>query len=171
MSYPKRLLGEDEQVVLDLHPHWKVLAGPFLWVLLAIGAASYGAASVGGKNAVTLRWVFFGAAVLVIAFASVRPYLQWATTHYVVTNRRVVIRTGIVARQGRDVPLSRVNDVSFRHTVFERLLGCGTLTVESAGERGQVELSEVPHVEEVQRTVYRLAEAEDRSKPPLADGT
>lgn len=170
MSYPKRLLGEDEHVVLDLHPHWKVLTGPLLWALLAIASASYGAASVSGKHATTLRWVFFGAAVLVVAFASVRPYLKWTTTHYVLTNRRVVIRTGVIARQGRDVPLSRVNDVSFRHTVFERLLGCGTLTVESAGERGQVELTEVPHVEEVQRTVYRLAEAEDRSRPAAPDG-
>lgn len=171
MSYPKRLLADDEAVVLDLHPHWKVLAGPFLWALLAIGGASYGAASVNGKQAGTLRWAFFIAAALVIMFASLLPYLRWVTTHYVITNRRVVIRTGVIARQGRDVPLSRVNDVSFRHTVFERLLGCGTLTVESAGERGQVELSEVPHVEEVQRTVYRLAEAEDRTRPAATDGT
>ena len=41
------------------------------------------------------------------------------------------------------------------------MLGCGTLVVESAGERGQLVLRDVPHVEEVQRDVYRLAEADE----------
>ena len=64
-----------------------------------------------------------------------------------------------MARSGRDMPLARVNDISFSHTVFERILGCGTLVVESAGERGQLVLSDVPHVEAVQRRIYELADA------------
>src|SRR5674536_110971 len=79
----------------------------------------------------------------------------------VITTSRVVIRTGILARRGRDIPLSRVNDVTFSSTVFERLLHCGTLVVESAGERGQVTLTDIPQVEEVQRELYRLLEADD----------
>ena len=70
-----------------------------------------------------------------------------------------MIRQGVFARSGRDVPLTRVNDVSFHHSLIDRLLGCGTLTIESAGEHGQVELPEVPRVEQVQREVYRLVEA------------
>ncbi len=89
------------------------------------------------------------------------PLLRWRTTHFVVTNERVVMRSGILARQGRDVPLARVNDVSFQHSFFERLLGCGTLVVESAGERGQVELGDIPHVERVQRMVYDLVDKAD----------
>jgi membrane protein YdbS with pleckstrin-like domain len=68
------------------------------------------------------------------------------------------MRSGILAREGRDVPLSRVNDVSFQHTLLERILRCGTLIVESAGERGQVTLTDVPRVERVQRTVYDLVD-------------
>ena len=64
----------------------------------------------------------------------------------------------MLARQGRDVPLSRINDITFSHSLFERILGCGTLVVESAGERGQVVLTEVPNVEQVQRTLYDLVE-------------
>jgi uncharacterized membrane protein YdbT with pleckstrin-like domain len=68
------------------------------------------------------------------------------------------MRTGVFSRQGRDIPLNRVNDVSFQHNFFERLLGCGTLTIESAGERGQVVLSEIPHVEKIQSQLYDLVE-------------
>jgi hypothetical protein len=60
------------------------------------------------------------------------------------------------------VPLARVNDVSFQHTLGERLFGSGTLTVESAGERGQVVLADVPRVESVQRRLYRLVEDENQ---------
>ena len=49
--------------------------------------------------------------------------------------------------------------MSFSHNVFERLLRCGTLTVESAGERGQLVLRDVPKVESVQRELYRLVDA------------
>jgi uncharacterized membrane protein YdbT with pleckstrin-like domain len=78
------------------------------------------------------------------------------------TTRRVIMRTGVVARNGRDVPLSRVNDVSFSHTMVERLFGSGTLVIESAGDRGQVVLGDVPHVESVQRELYGLVEEENQ---------
>jgi uncharacterized membrane protein YdbT with pleckstrin-like domain len=77
-----------------------------------------------------------------------------------VTNRRVLVRNGVLSRTGRDVPLTRVNDVSFARTLVERMFGSGTLTIESAGERGQVVLKDVPQVEAVQRDIYRLVEDE-----------
>ena len=66
----------------------------------------------------------------------------------------------VLSRHGRDVPLTRVNDVSFQRSFVERLFGSGTLIVESAGERGQVVLKDVPDVEGVQRDIYRLVEDE-----------
>ncbi len=80
-----------------------------------------------------------------------------------ITSHRVLVRRGILSRSGRDVPLTRINDVSFEHSFFERLLGCGTLVIESAGERGQVSLEDVPRVERVQGELYQLIEnATDR---------
>ena len=76
-------------------------------------------------------------------------------------SRTVLVRSGIVARTGRDVPLSRINDITFSHSILERFLGCGTLVVESAGERGQVTLTDVPKVERVQRQLYDLVERTD----------
>jgi uncharacterized membrane protein YdbT with pleckstrin-like domain len=71
------------------------------------------------------------------------------------------MRSGVLGRSGRDVPLYRINDVTFEHSFFERLLGAGSLIVESAGERGQVTLADIPHPEDVQREVYKLMELDD----------
>jgi uncharacterized membrane protein YdbT with pleckstrin-like domain len=127
------------------------------------GVASYVAFILPDDSARTaLRWVIAVAAALILLRFSLWPYLKWQTTHYVLTTRRVVIRQGVFGRSGRDIPLTRVNDVSFRHSLFERVLRCGTLTIESAGEHGQVVLPEVPQVEAVQREVYKRVEAEVR---------
>ena len=165
MAFPRRLLGDDEDVVLDLHPHWKRLTIPALLVPVVVGVASYVEFLLpSGKARTSVRWAVVAAAALLLLRFSVWPWLRWQTTHYVVTTQRVVIRRGVLGRSGRDIPLSRVNDVSFRHSLVERLLGCGTLTIESAGEQGQVVLPEVPSVELVQREVYRRVESEMRRR-------
>ena len=155
MAYPAKLLSEGEDVVLDMHPHWKRLVLPVLSLLVVLAAAGYLLAVVDDSRLQVA--VAVAAVVLLVVFAVV-PFLRWRTTLFVVTTRRVVVRTGVLARQGRDVPLSRINDITFSHSLFERILGCGTLVVESAGERGQVVLTEVPRVEQVQRTLYDLVE-------------
>jgi membrane protein YdbS with pleckstrin-like domain len=70
------------------------------------------------------------------------------------------LRDGIIARNGRDIPLSRITDVSFRKGPLDRLLGCGTLIVESAGEHGELVLTAIPDVERVQATLFQLVEDE-----------
>lgn len=162
MGYPRRLLTQDERAVLELHPHWKALVGPVAVLLVVVPLAAFGVARVpvGGTQLALRLGIVVLAAVLVLAL-SVLPFIRWATTHYVVTDRRLITRKGVIARSGRDMPLARINDISFSHTVVERMLGCGTLVVESAGERGQLVLTNVPHVEAVQRRIYELAEERD----------
>ena len=155
MAYPAKLLSEGEDVVLDMHPHWKRLVLPLLSLVVVLALAGYLLAVVDDGR---LQVVIAVAAVVLLVAVTVVPFLRWRTTLFVVTTRRVVVRTGVLARQGRDVPLSRINDITFSHSLFERILGCGTLVVESAGERGQVVLTEVPNVEQVQRTLYDLVE-------------
>lgn len=162
MAYPKSLLSPGEEVILDLHPHWKRIALPVLLVPVIIGLAAFAAAEMPDNSAqAPVRWAILAVAVALLFWFSLRPYLTWQFTHYVFTNRRIVHREGVIARSGRDVPLNRVNDVSFQHGVIDRLFGCGTLIVESAGERGQVAFNEVPRVEKVQRRLYELVQDEE----------
>lgn len=171
MAYPTKLLAEDEHLVMDLHPHWKALISPVVVLVLVLGVGSFVAAALPAG-----RWQGWGrlavlvVGLLLIGFWAVWPFLKWLTTHFVITDRRVLMRSGVLARTGRDVPLSRINDITFSHTVLERMLGAGTLVVESAGERGQVTLNDVPHVEKVQRELYDLVEKTDARllRPRLA---
>jgi uncharacterized membrane protein YdbT with pleckstrin-like domain len=161
MPFPDRILDADEEVVLDLRPHWRRVVLPVVLVPLVVGLASYlwFVAPHGGTRR-PIRTAVLVVALVALLWWSVRPWLRWLTTRYVLTTRRVVMRVGVVARNGRDVPLTRVNDVSFSHTLVERIFGSGTLVIESAGDRGQVVLTDVPHVEAVQRELYGLVEDE-----------
>jgi uncharacterized membrane protein YdbT with pleckstrin-like domain len=166
VGIPKKLLGEDEHVEMAMRPHWKEMVWPAVILLVVSPVASFAAASLPDNDAQPwLRLTVAVVAVLVVLRWVVWPFLEWVTTSYVVTDRRLITRFGVIARTGRDMPLSRVNDVTFEHSsILERVLGCGTLVVESAGERGQLVLRDVPRVEEVQRDVYRLAEADEERR-------
>ena len=152
-------LSDGEEVVFDLHPHWGRLFVPVLVLLVACLLAGFGVALIpkGGGQQIE-RWILIGIAAVVVIWLTILPYLRWLTTKYVLTTDRLVIRSGILARHGRDIPLNRINDVSFSETVLERMLRSGTLVVESAGDNGQISLTDVPRVEHVQREVYRMVD-------------
>jgi uncharacterized membrane protein YdbT with pleckstrin-like domain len=161
MGYPARLLGDGEEIEFALRPHGKALVRPVLVLLLTCAGAAFviGVAPDDFRTPLVVG-VLLVAAVVLLRWA-VAPWLVWLTTNYILTNRRLIMREGVVKREGRDMPLARVNDVSFAHgSLLERMLGCGTLVVESAGEHGQVVLNDLPHVEDVQRELYRLVEEE-----------
>ncbi|HEY7146759.1 MAG TPA: PH domain-containing protein [Streptosporangiaceae bacterium] len=154
-------LSEGERLVLRLHPHWKTLVRP-VFVLAVLVAAVLAALILlpAGGNMAIVRLVI-GAVGLVLAVVwFVIPLLRWRTTSYELTNRRLRLRQGILSRSGRDFPLIRISDVSFSHDLIDRLLRCGKLIVESAGEHGQLVLTEIPQVEKVQATLFQLVEDE-----------
>jgi uncharacterized membrane protein YdbT with pleckstrin-like domain len=161
MAFPESILDDGEEVVRSLRPQWRRVALPVALLPIVVGVASYGWFALPSDSARKwLRWIILAAAVIILLWWALRPFLNWLTTRYVVTNRRVLMRNGVMSRTGRDVPLTRVNDVSFSRSIVERMFGSGTLTIESAGDRGQVILKDVPDVEAVQRDIYRLVEDE-----------
>ncbi len=162
MGFPQSVLSDDESVVMHLHPHGKALIAPVVWLVIAVAATAV-AWLVIGAGYPFLQIAVTAVMVLVLIVFTIRPWLVWQTTHYVFTTERVLMRTGVLSRNGRDIPLSRINDVSFSHGLVERMLGCGTLTIESAGERGQVVLKDLPRVERTQSRLYELVE-QDRDR-------
>jgi uncharacterized membrane protein YdbT with pleckstrin-like domain len=169
VGFPESVLTTDERVVLHLHPHWKALIRPVFVVLVAIAAVVVAAIFLPTAGWSTPALYVIGAlALIAVAWLAFWPWLTWKTTHYVFTNERVIVREGVFSRDGRDIPMGRVNDVSFSHNLIERMLGCGTLTIESAGERGQVVLTDIPRVEKTQSVLYELVE-EDRAKHSFGD--
>jgi len=156
-------LTEDEHLVLRLHPHWKTLIGPLLVAVIVVAAALIAEVLIPSNSAAAVeRLVVAAVAILAVMLWLIVPVLRWRTTTYELTTRRMRVRSGIVTRHGRDIPLARINDVSFEKGLLDRLLGSGRLVVESAGEHGQILLNDIPRVEFTQATLFRLVEEEQR---------
>src|SRR6266851_10024576 len=162
MVHDPSLTG-DERLVLQLHPHWKTLIRPLLVTLLVVAVALVLEVVIpSGSGAAVERLVVAAVAILALMLWLMVPVLRWRTTTYELTTRRLKVRDGIVTRHGRDIPLARINDVSFEKGLLDRLLGSGRLVVESAGEHGQIVLTDIPRVEFTQATLFRLVEEEQR---------
>jgi len=159
VPYPDKLLAEDEEIVRHMHPHWLTIFWPVVWFLLIVGAAAFGAAAIPeGGNQDLLRLVVVGVAVLLGLALVVVPLLRWRTTHYVITSHRLLFRQGILARHGRDIGLSRITDVSYRQTLWDRIINSGTLTIESAGESGATVLKAIADSDGVQQLLNHMIE-------------
>ena len=149
--------------MLRLHPHWKTLIGPLSVAVLVVVAVLIAEVLIpSGSVSTVIRLVLAAVAILALMLWLIVPVLRWRTTTYELTTRRMRVRSGIVTRHGRDIPLARINDVSFEKGLLDRLLGSGRLVVESAGEHGQILLTDIPRVEFTQATLFRLVEEEQR---------
>jgi len=161
MAYPKNLIQQGETVALDLRPHWwyfsrNILTGiPLLVVVILLF-------SWGGGG--TFNWVHTGASwivvALLVAWAAwlVLKYFQWTMTYFVVTDRRVIYRTGVLSKKGVEIPLERINNINFHQRVIDRIIGAGDLDIESAGRDGQSHFDFVRHPDGVQHEIYRQME-------------
>jgi uncharacterized membrane protein YdbT with pleckstrin-like domain len=159
MSFPRRLLNDDEEVVLDLHPHWWFLAAPSAALVAALAlsvAVRAGLSPRQHRDAILIPALVL---VVVALLWFVARYARWSTTNFVVTTDRLVYRSGVFAKQGKEIPLERVNDISFHQSLFERMVGSGDVVVESAGERGQEQFFKLPRPSRVQNEIYHQIEA------------
>ncbi|KUI19210.1 hypothetical protein AU193_14380 [Mycobacterium sp. GA-1285] len=158
MGYPDNVLASDEQVVLHRHPHWKRLIGPVAALLFTTAVA----ALLGGyvdntdwdqtaRNAVLI--VIAGIWLVIAGWLTIWPFLNWWTTHFVITDRRVMFRHGVLTRSGIDIPLARINSVEFRHGLLDRVVRTGTLIIESAAH-DPLEFHDIPRVERVHSLLY-----------------
>ncbi len=150
MAYPTKLLNDGEHVVVSTRTHPKALIGPCL-ILLVVVAAALWLGSVSDSGVVTI--VAAVVAVVVALLFVLRPFVDWLTTTYTFTNRRFIKRSGLIAKEGRTIPLNRISGVDFEIGVIDRIFGCGTLIVSDASTNGRVLLDDIPHVEQVQLRV------------------
>jgi uncharacterized membrane protein YdbT with pleckstrin-like domain len=169
LAFPERLLSEDEELIYDLRPHWLTLVVPALItlvVVVAVGAAWVVVPAGDLQQPAQLAVGVIGVLVLLVTVAG--RVLRWSTTHFVLTTERLIFRSGLVAKFGREIPLERINDVTFSQSLFERLVGVGDLLIESAGEHGQSRFSNIRDPEAVQLEIYRQMEANDRRRAGFA---
>jgi uncharacterized membrane protein YdbT with pleckstrin-like domain len=156
MAISPKLLGDGEHVIASTRTHWKALVFPVLALLVTCAVTGFLIAIVPSTSSDAGVWVVLVLALLVIVYATVRPFLVWLTASCTVTNRRLINRSGVFTRRGRDILLQRISDVKYERSVLDRVLGCGTLIISDASEEGRSVLPDVPHVEKLQLVITDL---------------
>ena len=162
MALKDKQLADGEEIVLSIRTHWKALAEPValgLFLLALLWAVWWFT-----RDQSFGSWLTIGAAVVVAAILLwfvVIPVLRWFTSRYVITNRRISHRTGILTKVGRDIPLHRVNDIAIEKNLLDRMLRCGSLVVSDATDKAGMLLHDVPRVESVHVQLQNLLYAHD----------
>lgn len=162
MGFPENVLAKGEKVERDLHPHWLTVVAPTIFgVLLAAACIAIAVITPDDTAGNRIQWIAVIVLVVVAVPAVVVPYLRWRTTHYVITSHRVMVRRGILTKNGKDITLSKITDVSFEQTVLDRMIRSGSLHIESAGDSPDENLANIPRSNEVQQLINRLIDEDD----------
>lgn len=154
MTFPTRLLAPGEEVYLDSRPNWSYLFWPSVLTVLVL-AGCVAVVVLWGSAPVWVAWILLACGLGALAYLGAR-YVGWRTKSFVVTSQRIVYRTGAVRRTGREIPIGRVQDVTYHQTVVERIVRAGSLTVESAGQQGRDPFPDISRPDEVQSLINRV---------------
>lgn len=155
MVFTEDELTQGEYVVASLRTHSKQIWGALAILLATVIVLVVALVYLHDKG----LWVVIAllvVALLVIVIWVLRPISRWYSTHFVVTNKRIITRNGIVSTTGRDIPLFRVNDVSSQQGPLDRILGCGTLVISDASEQAGLSFHDIPQVKKVQVEITQL---------------
>jgi uncharacterized membrane protein YdbT with pleckstrin-like domain len=173
MPYPTRLLNDHETIAVDLHPHWWYFAAPTTAMVLGIGLGI--ATLIATEPETTARTAGGWLSLVVLGVSAlwvIGRYARWVTTNFVITNHRIIFRSGFVAKRGIEIPLERVNTVHFQQGIGERLVGAGDLLIESGGESGQQRFTDIRQPDRVQRVIHAQMDAKQtrHREPPTVPG-
>ena len=165
VAFPQNLLNDNEELVLDLRPHWFFLAKPVVYLVGSI-IVTIVLVGVWGPGGTVGTVVDVGSGVLMLAALVFLgwEYMVWKSTMFVLTSDRIVSRRGVLTKSGIEIPLERVNTVFFNQGLFERLIGSGDLAIESAGERGTETFNDIRKPSIVQKEIYVQMEANENRK-------
>lgn len=120
-------LHPGEVVVFEGHPSWRATLGfYFLGLLVAVAAGVAVAFAASGALGVVVGVVLFA---LVIVIGLVR---RWATD-YMVSNQRLYIRHGILAKHVQQTRVDRIQNVNTDQSIGQRMLRVGTVDFDTAG--------------------------------------
>ena len=163
MAHPRTSLRANEKVILDSRPHWWFFIRPIALLVVSVIVAiivllraddaeiapqnpdtdstdlaflDTGTTIGLGENLDSILQILASALILASLLIFVVTAVTWYFTHFFVTDQRVVLRAGVLNREGVEIPLERVNTVFFEQNFIERIVGSGDVLVESAGESG-----------------------------------
>lgn len=121
-----------EDIVVAAHQHWAKVGEPVATTALAlVGALWIDATLTAGTRSVgTVVWLAF---LLVVCRLAWR-LLEWRHDWFVATDKRLLLRHGLITRKVSMMPLVKVTDMSYERSLLGQLLGYGRFVMESAGQ-------------------------------------
>src|SRR3954471_2918890 len=119
-------LHPGEHVIYEGHPSWRSIIGFYLLGVIVVAAAAVIGAVASGTGVA----VGAGAAALVVVL--IVGWLRRITTHYLITNRRLHIRHGILSRRVEETRVDRVVDVTIHQSLLDRMLAIGAVDFDNA---------------------------------------
>jgi uncharacterized membrane protein YdbT with pleckstrin-like domain len=148
----KYLLPQEEQTV-TIRRHPAMLLRYLIESFGALILAGVLTAVISNATAVTVVWVLWLMVVSRLAF----KVFEWSDEYFAVTKVRVMLVHGIVTRRVDMMPLSKVTDLTVNRTIMGRMLGYGTLVLESAGQ--DQALSTVEYIPEPEAVYLEISAA------------
>jgi uncharacterized membrane protein YdbT with pleckstrin-like domain len=135
MSYVTKVLQPGERVVHDSRLHWVIFTRAIVAAIIClvlVGAAMNTAGSQTQYLSLAL-WIAAAIFALLALSAGLRAFVRRASTEFVVTNHRVIYKTGLLARHTLEMNLSKVESVDVNQSIPGRFLGYGTVIVRGTG--------------------------------------
>jgi membrane protein YdbS with pleckstrin-like domain len=162
-----RVLDEDEEVLVDLRPHWVFLLGPVVLTAVAVAVAVAVVARF-PKAPVAVAGVL-AAMVAVPGLWLLGRVVRWLGISLVVTTDRIVYRRGIFSRDMVQLRLQRVAEVHCTQTIVDRLIGNGRVVVELTGEPPMA-IDDVRRPRALQRVINRQLDELAHGGPAASPG-
>jgi len=153
-------LRPGEDLAALVRRHGIVLGGPFALALFLLGGV-VGALFVKRPYVLPAALLVFAAAA---AWAAWR-WLEWKADLWAVTSQRVIDESGVLTVRAVDSPLDKINEVTSTQSIWGRLMGYGTLNIQTAAEIGSTTIENVARPMELKETIL---EQQERSRYRVA---
>lgn len=162
---PERYLIPTERRVISVRRHYTLLLAPTLQTLAALFAVAYLTAGLEPGNPVR-DYLWY--AVLALIARLLWRLAEWSNDRLVVTDKRILLSTGLLSRKVAMMPLRKVTDMTFQRPLLGRLMGYGQFVLESAGQ--DQALHTIDHVPSPERLYLEICDLMFGSGPaPAAD--
>jgi len=168
-----RYLTPGERLIYASRRHTVVLSNSFAVFVVSLVLGVVVDAQSSRWPAAHLGWVAAGIALFGSLFFAWRAG-HWALTRYVITNERILLVEGLIARRITALPLRLVIDTTYRRTIAGRILGYCNLELNLSGHPGLRSLTRVPNADQVYALILRLLSGHEddellkESEPHLA---
>lgn len=137
MSYIENNLMKDEEIIFQAKPHWIIFFKPVFWLFIAFLIItvfpSYFPISFQFLPGITLYTLITFIALIMAVITGLSAYIHYISLEFAVTNKRVIMKTGLVNLKTLEIMLPRIEGISVNQGIIGRLLNYGTLLVSGIG--------------------------------------